>query len=135
MKEKWSPTLFIDDISEKDILHACVIRATAAAGKILDLRIPEEVREQFIIVDASDIPGKKTVSFFQDSIPVLAEEEVRYKGEPVLILAGTEEEQVLEAARKIHIEYQISDPSPDQQQDEYLVFEKKNRNWENRGRI
>jgi len=125
MKEKWSPTLFIDDITEKDMLHACVIRSASAAGEIVDIHIPEEVRKQFILVTASDIPAKKTVSFFNDTIPVLAEKEVRYQGEPILILAGTEEEEVLEAAREIHIEYQETSQSAEKSEEEHLVFEKK----------
>ena len=56
---------------------------------------------------ACDVPGKKTYGLEVADQPVLAQDRVRYQGEPVAILAASDPETARRAAERIVAEYEV----------------------------
>ena len=57
-----------------------------------------------------DVPGTNRYGLEHADQPVLADEVVRYQGEPVAIVAADHPEIALQAARKIQIDYDVLEP-------------------------
>jgi xanthine dehydrogenase molybdopterin-binding subunit B len=66
-------------------------------------------------VKADDIPGKNSVTVDGVDVRVLASGEVRYYGEPIVLLAGKDEEELETLAGDVVVEYEEEEP--------YLSFE------------
>ncbi|HEY2761105.1 MAG TPA: molybdopterin cofactor-binding domain-containing protein, partial [Pirellulales bacterium] len=101
---------YIDDLPPRvDELYVGFVPSPVAAGRIdsIDLAAAKAMPGVIAILTADDIPGEKrfgAIPPFKDE-PVLADGEVLYVGQPVVIVA-TESRAVMERARrliKIHI--------------------------------
>jgi CO/xanthine dehydrogenase Mo-binding subunit len=80
-------TRFIDDIAVPGLALALVLRADSPRGRIKSLRLPD-LPPGYAVVTAADIGGTNRLSALDASLPLLADTEVRYSGEPVAIIAG-----------------------------------------------
>lgn len=99
-------TKYIDDLKFEDCLYAKVIRSTVPRGEILNIVYSPEIPwNEFTIVTAKDIPGTNAVPLMELDEPFLPEKEVRYIGEPVLLIAHPDPVLVERATKYIHIEY------------------------------
>ncbi len=101
--------VFIGDIRDRDAYHVKVVRSAVCRGRIEAVAVPElpsEVRA----ITAADIPGRKTLAVFDVEVPVLADGQVRYKGEPVMLLAGPDEGELEELAERVVISYREEEP-------------------------
>jgi xanthine dehydrogenase molybdopterin-binding subunit B len=58
------------------------------------------------VVTAKDIPGRNCIPIIYEDMPLLAEEVVRYVGEPIALLAAETREDAEEAAKLAQIEYE-----------------------------
>ncbi len=87
-------------------LHAVTVRSAAAAGRIAEVRLPP-LPEGFLAVDASGIPGRNRLVHLDLTMPFLAQGSVSYVGEPVVLLAGPDREQLAALAREAAI---VCDP-------------------------
>ncbi len=65
------------------------------------------------VLTHADVPGINRFGLELVDQPVLAEDVVRYQGEPVAIVAADHPEIARRAARKIVIDYQVSEPVTD----------------------
>ena len=93
----------IHDISGP--LHGIIIYSSVEKGSIIGhSRI--EKGEPFILLDSSDVIGTNTVTIDQSTIPLLGGYDIKYRGEPVLVLFGPSLESVQRRAKSIEIEYQ-----------------------------
>ncbi len=92
--------LYTDDLSFPGMLYGRTIRSTVPHAEIesIELRFDPE---GFTVVRADDIPGRNVVALIEDDQPCLAEHEIRHVGEPVLLLAHEDREQLLEAEVQI----------------------------------
>ncbi|OHE41179.1 MAG: hypothetical protein A2Y16_03935 [Tenericutes bacterium GWF2_57_13] len=95
---------YVADLSIDGILHAKTVRSTIANGTILDIVIPP-LPEGVVIVDHTDIPGENGVKIIFKEMPVFAETEVKYIGEPILLVCGPDKAVVEKIARKIVVTY------------------------------
>jgi len=91
------------------MFYAVTIRSPVSRGVLRGLECPE-LPEPYSLITAGHIPGKNGLSDFP--VPVLAETEVQYIGEPVAILAGPEERVLEEYALKIKIIAEEKAPQP-----------------------
>ncbi|MDR2144197.1 MAG: xanthine dehydrogenase family protein molybdopterin-binding subunit [Treponema sp.] len=110
---------FIDDIavlsSKNRALSAVLIRSPAAKGVLNDIEIPA-LPNKVRVIKAADIPGKNRLEGPGGSLPVLAEKELSYIGEPVAILTGPDKSVLLELASQCRVsaktETPVFDPLP-----------------------
>jgi CO/xanthine dehydrogenase Mo-binding subunit len=85
-----------------------VIRSPAAKGKIKALDCPR-LPGNYALIRAPDIPGKNQLDDLP--VPVLAAESVSYIGEPVALLAGTDEVRLEEYAGQCRVVVDEERPS------------------------
>jgi CO/xanthine dehydrogenase Mo-binding subunit len=101
------PGEFITDLSVSGMLHAITIRSPAARGILKEIRCPK-LPKDYRLIKAENIPGENSLLNF--SMPVLADRELSYIGQPVAILAGTEESVLEDIASKIEMETEEEKP-------------------------
>ncbi|MFC4337702.1 xanthine dehydrogenase subunit D [Salininema proteolyticum] len=65
------------------------------------------------VLTAEDIPGENIHGLDHHDQPVLAENVVRYKGEPVAVLAADHPETARQALKLIEVEYEVLEPLKD----------------------
>jgi CO/xanthine dehydrogenase Mo-binding subunit len=97
--------VFIEDIMDKDALHIRVKRSRIARGRIRGLVFPE-LPKNVMVIRAKDIPGRNSLSVFDAQVPILSSGQVRYKGEPVLLLAGPDEKILEDLLAQIVVDYE-----------------------------
>ncbi|RKX79488.1 MAG: hypothetical protein DRP87_02945 [Spirochaetes bacterium] len=105
-----SEGMFVEDFFEDGMLHVITLRSTVKRGKIVSVKIPEEIPESVTVIGAKDIPGNNSIEVFGRTMPVLASDFVRYTGEPVLLLAGPVEKTLHEIIDNIEVSYEEETP-------------------------
>lgn len=88
-------------------LLVSLYRAGVPAGSIRHLQLPRQEGHTFFF-SFRDIPGKKTLRFFESELPLLAETDVHYEGEPVLIIAAKNIETLTRAKKQTRVEYETN---------------------------
>jgi CO/xanthine dehydrogenase Mo-binding subunit len=111
-------TRYADDFAMGGMLHAKVVRASRPSARILriDTGTAEAVPGVRCVLTArdvphnvlfSDVPGQTTtVGPLRARTQVLADEIVRFLGEPVALVAADTEEAAEEAARRVVVDYE-----------------------------
>jgi len=89
--------------------HGLIVRSDAASGAIQAIHMPRLPANTFAL-GARDIPGENRLELFGGHMPLLADEEVRYAGEPVLLLAGPNRDTLRSLAERIRISYKRQAP-------------------------
>ena len=85
---------FSYDLKTEEMLFACVFRSERPHAKIIGidtrdaLALPGIVR----ILSAQDIPGQNLFGAIRKDQPFLADGVVRYRGEPILVVVGNNED-------------------------------------------
>ncbi len=95
--------LYAGDYTNEKMLHACLVRSEYAHAKIVDIdasQIPEET----YCFTAKDLACNVIPFIFNDQ-PALADEKVRFYGEPIAVVAADTYEGAREAAKKVHVTY------------------------------
>lgn len=100
---------YINDIAFENMYHAKTFRSTIVKGKIKQIIYPK-LPEDYYIVDARDIPGKNFVKIIFDDMPVFADGQVNYYGEPICLVIGKEKAKILELMEKILVIYDEEEP-------------------------
>jgi CO/xanthine dehydrogenase Mo-binding subunit len=110
-------TRYADDLALGGMLHAKVVRASRPSARIVrvDTREAEAVPGVRCVLTArdvphnvlfSDVPGQTTaVGPLRARTQVLADEVVRFLGEPVALVAAETEEAAEDAVRRVVVEY------------------------------
>ncbi|HON44859.1 MAG TPA: xanthine dehydrogenase family protein molybdopterin-binding subunit [Planctomycetota bacterium] len=99
-------TKYIDDLQFDNCLYGKAVRSTVPRGIILNITYDPCIPwSEFIIVTAKDIPGDNVVSLLELDEPFIPEKEVRYIGEPIVLIAHENPILVEQAVKKIYIEY------------------------------
>ena len=105
-------TRYLNDMPLKGILHGVVVRSPVPRG-ILKAVEPDPAYNWtgITVATAKDIPGENVVHMHDRTMPLLAEvgAEVRYRGEPVAVVAAKTLAQASAAAAHIRVEV---DPLP-----------------------
>lgn len=98
---------YVDDITYPGMLYGKTIRSTIAHGLIKHIEFdPAFDWSRIVVADYRDIPGRNVVVLIQEDQPLLAEQRVKHKEEPILLLAAEDKELLEEAAQHIRIEYE-----------------------------
>ena len=96
---------FICDYYKLGMIVIRIIRSTVPGGKVTEVDIPE-LPDQTGIIQYGDIPAEKNLSVFNRKMPLLCDGTIRYEGEPILLLYGTNEKALDIIASAIRIEYE-----------------------------
>ncbi len=100
-------SIFMDDMPVREgTCRMAVFDSPAAHGRVVELRTEAARRVPGVIaiLTARDIPGENQIgSIFPDE-PLLAEDEVHYRGQPVALLIAETETIARAAVKKIQIE-------------------------------
>ena len=92
---------FPEDMTSRKMVHAKLIRAEAHLGILEEIHIPE-LPEEVLFLQAGDLPGKNIMPLPDCSIPLLAEDEILYPGQPVGLLTGPDPDILYKLSKKIH---------------------------------
>ncbi|MGD9611892.1 MAG: xanthine dehydrogenase family protein molybdopterin-binding subunit [Kiritimatiellia bacterium] len=105
-------TRYLNDIGYKGILQGVVVRSPVPRG-ILKAVEPDPAFDwkRVVVATAKDIPGENVVHMHDRTMPLLADigGEIRYRGEPVAVVAAPSPELAAEAAKHFRIDI---DPLP-----------------------
>ena len=100
-------TRYLNDFEYKGLLHGVVVRASVPRG-ILKAITPDPAFDWtgITFATAQDIPGENVVHMHDRTMPLLAAigGEIRYRGEPVGVVAAKTYELAAEAAKHIRID-------------------------------
>ena len=96
---------YIEDMIFEDLHYARTLRSSIPRGKILSVAYPDII-EGITIVDKNDIIDKNEVSMIDTDMPIFADNEVNYVGEPIALIVGKDKNQVIEFFNKIIVEYE-----------------------------
>lgn len=97
-------TRYIEDMRFENLHFARTLRSEIAKGKIASITFPDD-REGIWIVDASDILHKNEVAMILNDMPVFAESEVNYIGEPIALIVAKDKDRIVSFMKEIKVEY------------------------------
>ena len=100
------------DLYKPGMLHGKVLLSTEAHAlvKRIDTREAQQMDGVHAVLTAKDIPGANVFGIAIPDQQVLAEERVRFYGEPVALVAAEEPDLAEEALSKIKVEYEPLPP-------------------------
>ncbi len=100
---------YVADLKMKDCLFALTVRSPIAKGKILQVSLPA-MPEGYQVVDHRDIPGENIVKIIYDDQVIFPVDEVKYIGQPILLVVGPDKRIVERLAKAIKIEFREEQP-------------------------
>ena len=74
-------------------LHCKIVRSPVSRGVITTINLPD-LPDNVMVFTEGDLPGKSSVIINGKPIQLLARNELSYQGEPVLLLAGPDEQEL-----------------------------------------
>jgi len=106
MRKLDGKVLFIDDIQDANLLHAKFVYSSKAHAKINKINFPKNFNlDEFIFVDAKDIPGKNLVENPVMTQPLFAEGEVEHFGQPIMGVAHKDKDTLLKFMEAVKVDY------------------------------
>ena len=103
---------YASDLTAPDMLWGATLRSPHAHARILaiDTREAQALPGVHAVLTAADVPGLNRHGLERPDQPVIAEDIVRYEGEPVVIVAATHPEIARRALDAVHVEYEVLEP-------------------------
>ncbi|MCX7625299.1 MAG: molybdopterin-dependent oxidoreductase, partial [Candidatus Sumerlaeaceae bacterium] len=100
-------TKYGGDLYEKGMLHVKVLRSAHAFARILSIDPSAALALPGVlgVYTYKDVAGTNRHGLITRDQPVLAEDVVRYKGDPVALVVADTEEAALEALKLIRVDY------------------------------
>ncbi len=102
-------TQYIEDLNFEDLHYARTLRSTIAKGKIVTIDYPKAC-EGIWIIDKEDVPANNDVAMIEHDMPVFADGEVNYYGEPIALIVGKNKDRIIDFMREITITYEEDTP-------------------------
>ena len=101
---------YVDDMEREGMWYGATVRSTIPRGRIREIRFDPSIDwSEFIVVAASDIPGKNQIQMIAADQPCLAADAVNHCDEAIVLLAHPDKRLLPEAVAAVRIEY---DPLP-----------------------
>jgi CO/xanthine dehydrogenase Mo-binding subunit len=107
--------VYASDLREEGMLFGHTLRSPHPHASIrsIDVTAARSMPGVRAILTARDLPTRERFGLMTRDQPVLAEDRVRYAGEPVALVAADDIDQAREAAKAIRVEYEVLDPVSD----------------------
>jgi carbon-monoxide dehydrogenase large subunit len=105
---------YIDDLDLPGLAHVAFVRSHHARARILDIRLPVRAPGLVRVLTAADLAGRarplpviapEGVHVEDLPHPILADDEVRYVGQPVAAVVAESRAQAVDAAELVEVEY------------------------------
>ena len=106
-------SIFIDDMPEPaGTLHAAIVLSPHARARIKSIRVDAAMAQKGVhaALSAADIPGANDVAPIFADEPLLAEGQVSYFGQPVVIVAAEDRDSARLAAGLVRVDYEPLEP-------------------------
>ncbi len=99
---------FASDLSREGMAWGVTVRSPHAHARIAAIDVSEAAALHGVlaVLTHADVPGRKTYGMEHHDQPVLAWDEVRYEGEPVVIVAAVDLETARLAAARVRVHYE-----------------------------
>ena len=100
---------YVADVAARNrqVLHARFVRSTVASGRLVSVAIPDDVTG-FTAVDLVGVEPIRAVlhrpDFVEVATPILADDVVRFVGEPVAFVVAASEAEAEDAAERVVVE-------------------------------
>ena len=96
---------YVDDMALPGMLYGATVRSQIPRGKIRKITFDPGINwQEFVIVTASDIPGKNCIALIEDDQPCLADGIVNHPEEPILLLAHEDRNLLPKAVEAVSVE-------------------------------
>ncbi len=101
-------TLYAGDFRLQNMLYGKILHSPHTHARILriDTTRAEALPGVKAVITSADTPGARCGRFIQDR-PLLALDEVKYRGEPVAAVAAVDEDTAADALELIKVEYEV----------------------------
>jgi CO/xanthine dehydrogenase Mo-binding subunit len=102
------------DMYPEDVLHAKLVTSEEAHARLREVETAaaEELDGVVAVATADDAPATRLGQFVRDE-PILAEDTVRYVGEPIAVVAAESEATARAAVDRVTVEYDPLEPVTD----------------------
>jgi xanthine dehydrogenase D subunit len=99
---------YSSDLWADDMIWGVTLRSPHPHARILSIDPGAALATAgvYAVLTAADIPGENVIGLEHDDQPALAEDVVRYEGEPVALVAADHPEIARQAAKKIVVDYE-----------------------------
>ncbi len=106
---------YSSDLWLDDMLWGATLRSPHPRARILSIDITAALKTPgvYAVLTADDVAGQNRYGLEIQDQPVLAEREVRYQGEPVVIVAADHPEIARLACKRIEVRYELLTPITD----------------------
>ncbi|GAA1976608.1 xanthine dehydrogenase subunit D [Amycolatopsis minnesotensis] len=106
---------YSSDLWHEDMLWGATLRSPHPYARITGIDITEALKLPgvYAVLTHDDVPGVNRYGLEHPDQPVLADEVVRYQGEPVAVVAADHPETARRAMDRIRVGYQVLDPVTD----------------------
>ena len=106
---------FASDLHSNGMLFGATVRSEQVHARILsvDTTAAKAMDGVFAVLTAEDVPGRPNCGIELRDQPVLAVDRVRYKGEPIAIVAAIDQTTARRAARAVTVTYEPLPPIDD----------------------
>jgi CO/xanthine dehydrogenase Mo-binding subunit len=106
---------YSSDLQAAGMLWGQTVRSPHAHARIVSIDISDTLTMPGVqaVLTHDDVPGTKRYGLEFADQPVLAEDRVRYFGEPVALVAAEHPEQARRTAERIRVEYEPLEPIVD----------------------
>jgi xanthine dehydrogenase D subunit len=103
---------FSSDLWMADMLWGATLRSPHPRARVLSMDITGALKLPGVaaVLAHDDVPGRKTFGLEAADQPVLAGPEIRYQGEPLLIIAADHPETARRAAAAVTVSYEVLAP-------------------------
>ena len=95
--------VYAGDYTDDKMLHACLVRSEYAHAEIVDIDYSKLPQDAYCFT-AKDLACNLIPFIFNDQ-PALADQKVRFYGEPIAVVAAESYEKARAAAKKVHVTY------------------------------
>lgn len=95
-------------MAKRSQLIGIVITSSIRYGTIKSIELPPNSGD-FIIVDASDVRATNRVRIVDNYLPVFADKQVSYKGQPIMAVFAPDYESLIFFSQELKIEYEAKD--------------------------
>ncbi|MCU0662304.1 MAG: xanthine dehydrogenase family protein molybdopterin-binding subunit [Myxococcota bacterium] len=105
------------DLKVQGMVHATVVHADFVSARIQGIETAAASKSKGVlrVVTAADVPGERCFGQIEKDLPVLAELEIHSHGDVVAIVVALTKRQALQAATKVRIEAEPTEPILDPQ--------------------
>ncbi|SEO50471.1 xanthine dehydrogenase subunit D [Amycolatopsis saalfeldensis] len=106
---------YSSDLWHEDMLWGATLRSPHPHARIVRLDVSRALAQPGVhaVLTYEDVPGENVYGLKYQDTPALAEDRVRFQGEPVAILAADHPEIARQALKEIDVEYEVLEPITD----------------------